>query len=199
MTHPTPQTGTHAIPATLPRLAIEVPRLRAQGDAEREIYFAIEGSPPGSGRSLPTPDGGLRLVHDLAGVVVCVTATHLDLGSAVGLVRVRVVLPSAVRLDALLGHRVRLHTIHRVGDYEGFDLRLRGEDGRLALWAFDGAVPCEEDDLSVLPARGGVVLRSSSGDSPLPERVAAVMVEGEERRSVALRVGAARAAFVVVG
>ncbi len=199
MTYTTPVPGSYGGPASFPHLGIEVPRLQALAESDRELCFAIEGSPPGSGRSVLMSDGSLRLVHELEGFVVCVTQTHLDLGSAVGLVRVRLVLPRAIRLDGLLGHRVSLETTHRLGAHGAFDLRLRDPRGTLVLWAYDGVVPGGDDALGVLWDGASVVLRSGASADSAPRRLGEVHVEGRGCRCVTLRASAENAAFVVLG
>jgi hypothetical protein len=167
---------------------------------ERDLCFALEGSPPGSGRSLPSPDGRIRLLHELEGTVVSVSATHIDLGSAVGLVRVRFVLPRGVGLAPLLGHRIKLEALHVIGARTCFHLRLRDEHGALLLWAFDGLLPggddalravwdAEGEQLALVPA-GGVAV-------PAPRDFGAIELGGVTFRFVALRASQPEAAFVL--
>jgi hypothetical protein len=183
-------------PSLAPRVTLDAPL-----PGERDFCFAIEGSPPGCGRSLPTADGRIRLVHELEGTVVSVGTNRLDLGSAVGLVRVRLGLPSGIELAPLLGHRLALSAVHVVGRSTCLDLRLRDERGGLVLWAFDGLVPGGDARLGACwdPERGRLGL-VAEGRAPVwaPDGFGFLELEGAPLRFLGLRRSSTDAAFVLL-
>jgi hypothetical protein len=133
-------------------------------------------------------------------MVVSVSPSHLDLGSAVGLVKVRLVLPSGLRLAPLLGHWVRLDAVHVVGERTCFDLRLRDVQGELVLWAFDGRLPSGDEELRVVfdAARDELVFFEAQRPPARASHANGLELEGKARRLVRLRASASDAAFVVV-
>ena len=139
-----PPTARESAHPPLPRL-IEA-AFRAHGADEGVIFFCVEAAPREACRTCSTPDGGLTFETRLTGTVVAVLPGELRLADGERRPVVRHLLPGAVDLSALDGHRVSIDIAQR---YLGrgratIDAELRDDDGRLLLWAHDGRTPSDQ-------------------------------------------------------
>lgn len=109
------------------------------------VCFAVEGGPPECSSSEPEPLGRLRIRTEVEGRLARVDDHGFELERGAQRVRVRYLLPRPIDLSSLVGAHVRL-TVHLVLDPNRaptVDACIRTLDGRLVLWARDGALPSD--------------------------------------------------------
>ena len=138
---PTARESAHPPPTRLIEAAF-----RADGAGDGVIFFCVEAAPHEACRTHSSPDGGLTFETHLKATVLEVLPGELRLADGDHRPVVRHLLPRAVDLSALRGHRVSIDIAQR---YLGrgratIDTELRDADDRLLLWAHDGRVPADQ-------------------------------------------------------
>ena len=192
----------------------ELPPARAAVDAgaldrraEGTVCFAVEGSPLGSSSTEDLGAGAVAIRTVVHGRVLSVEPAGLELDVAGSIVRIRCLLPEAVSLEPLAGHVVTatvslfLHR-HRAPTV---DMTVLDEEGRLLLWARDGALPSDREAhgvaVRVAQAPGGtsrLVFAAPHALASARAGEAACLVTDVDLLAVALRVAPDDAAFVLV-
>ncbi len=181
-------------------------RFRATAADEPLLFFCVEGAPRSACHT--RTEEHLTFETALSGRVTSVTGGELALDVGGGEVLVRYLLPSAVELEALVGHTIGLRVTQR---YSGpgratIDAEVRDSAGGLVLWAHDGRMPGDRLSHGLalrlrLDAGGAhrLALGHGAGVTAVgaPDS-ATIQVAGAEFGLGVVRVGADDVAFVLV-
>lgn len=112
---------------------------------EGVIFFCVENAPRELCRTRVGGDGSLTFETHLSGRVLAVQRDAIILDVSGREVQVRHLLPSSIRLDALIGRKLQIRLVQQ---YQGrcratIDAEIRDAAGRLILWARDGRFPSD--------------------------------------------------------
>jgi hypothetical protein len=140
-----PPGARDSIPPALPRLAEA--GFRAHARDEGVIFFCVEAAPREACRTHAGPDGSLSFQTQLFGIVTEIAPGELWLAMGERRVLVRHLLPSAIDLGELCGHRIeiQIQQSYRGRGRATIEAQIRDASGRLLVWAHDGRMPSDRD------------------------------------------------------